>query len=85
MIDQKTIQKVKEVNSDLNDEELLNWAMNQLFRAARTMELLDLGSKRGSEVYVVGCDIAAEAILERLKKTETGIELIRNTNIKLLD
>lgn len=63
----------------MKDEELLNWAMNQLYRAARTLQLI---SKE--DIIYTGCDLTAEVILNRLKKTKTGIELVKQTNPKLL-
>lgn len=69
----------------MNDEELLNWAMNQLFRCARTLDLIEVGATIPKDCVVKqGCDITATAILERLKNTQTGLELVKTTNPKLL-
>ena len=62
-----------------SDEELLNWAMNQLYRAAR---ILQLTTK--DEIIYTGCDWTAETILERLKSTKSGRKLVKETNPKLL-
>jgi hypothetical protein len=70
-------------NSDLTDIELLNWSMNQLFRAARTIDdLLDLENDHHA---AMGCDAAATVIFERLVKTPEGYNLIETTNYKLLE
>lgn len=66
-----------------SDEELLNWAMNQLYRAARTIQLLEVhGGNSG--IIGEGCDWTAETILERLKSTKSGLKLVKETNKKLL-
>jgi hypothetical protein len=65
--------------NNYNDEELLNWAMNQLYRAARTLQILSR-----EDIVSTGCDLTAETILERLKKTKTGEDLIKKTNPQLL-
>jgi hypothetical protein len=69
------------VNETLNDRELLNWAMNQLFRAART---LDLVTTDPNNVVGCGCDATATVILKRLVKTKRGYNLVKTTNKKLL-
>jgi len=69
----------------MNDEELLNWAMNQLYRAARTMQLLDPSDRKGSKIHIDGCDLTAEVILKKLKKTKSGQKLILETNPKLIN
>lgn len=63
----------------LSDEELLNWAMNQLYRSARYMQLTSLDT-----IYSTGCDLTAKTILERLKSTKSGRNLIKETNPTLL-
>lgn len=65
----------------MSDEELLNWAMNQLFRAARTIQLLDLNKEN---ISALGCDLTAEEILKRLKSTKSGLKLVEETNYNLL-
>jgi len=62
--------------------ELLNWAMNQLFRAAREIDLLTIG--REKSYSKVGCDATAETILRTLVKTKRGYKLVKDTNPKLL-
>ena len=74
----------KDNYKNYSDEELLNWAMNQLYRAARAIQLLDLGDKHGGDIYKQACDYTAETISDRLKSTETGVKLVKKTNSKLL-
>ncbi len=75
------IKKVIKANEGLNDQELLNWSMNQLFRAARAM---DLTFRPDLKVYIGGCDATATVILKKLIKTKRGWDLIYLTNPKLL-
>jgi hypothetical protein len=69
----------------MNDEELLNWAMNQLYRAARTMQLRMRTENGETPIESLGCDMTANAILKRLATTKSGIEIIKLTNPKLLE
>jgi hypothetical protein len=77
----KLIDKVIRANSNLTDEELMNWSMNQMFRAARTMQLT---FRTDLDVAIGGCDAAATCILKRLIKTKKGYDLVKETNPKLL-
>jgi len=78
----KEQRNVIKYNQNLTDKELLNWAMNQLFRAAREIDLLRIGK---SKRYVgLGCDATAICILKRLIKTKSGYRMVKNTNPKLL-
>ena len=78
-----TIQKkiVKE-NANRSDAELLNWAMNQLFRAARTMDILSIG--HGENIVGQGCDATATVILKKLVKSKKGYAIVKQCNPKLL-
>lgn len=69
-------------NNNRPSEELLGWAMNQLFRAAREIDLLDL--KNPHNLSGMGCDATALTILKHLIKTKSGYDLIKATNPKLL-
>ncbi len=77
----KLKKQIIESNSNLSEIELLNWSMNQLFRAARTMELQ---GNNFNELVSGGCDATATVILKKLIKTKKGYELVRKTNPKLL-
>lgn len=68
-------------NEDLSETQLLNWSMNQLFRAARTLDLL---LKSEDNMVGQGCDATATCILKRLIKTKRGWQLVYETNQKLL-
>ncbi len=73
--------KIIEGNENLSETQLLNWAMNQLFRAARTMECyVDPKNNPSGQ----GCDATAVCILRRLLKTKKGWKLVYETNRKLL-
>jgi len=72
----------KSEHKKYSDEELLNLAMNQLYRAARTIDLLKLSQKLPQSI---GCDWSADMILERLKKTTSGLQLVKDTNRTLLE
>jgi hypothetical protein len=74
------VKKIVKENESLTETELLNWAMNQLFRAARTLQILPGGD--GPER--LGCDATAECILKRLVRTGRGYKLIAETNRRLL-
>lgn len=78
---EKLIEECIEANKDLDTLSLLNWTMNQLFRAARTVDLLHLS---GDHPVAMGCDASATVILNRLIKTKEGWQLIQSTNPKLL-
>lgn len=68
------------------NEELLNWAMNQLFRAARHMDLMKASQGSiGREIPSIGCDMTAKVILRRLTSTEDGRKLVESTNSQLLE
>lgn len=75
------IKQIIKANEGLDNQELLNWAMNQLFRAARTMQLT---FRPDLEVMVGGCDATATTILKRLVKTKRGWDIVYLTNPKLL-
>ena len=68
----------------MSDEEILNWAMNQLYRAARVMQIAEKGLINYCNIQITGCDITAEYILKRLKQTKSGRNLVKETNPKLL-
>ena len=74
--------KIIEGNENLSETQLLNWAMNQLFRASRTLDLLSIG--HGDNIVGQGCDCTATCILKRLIKTKKGWKLVYETNRKLL-
>lgn len=70
---------------EYTDEQLLNWAMNQMYRAARTLDLCSIGAKiQSNDLIIQGLDLVAEKVLRRLKETPTGLELVKRTNPKLL-
>lgn len=75
------VKQVIKSNEGLDNQELLNWSMNQLFRAARAM---DLTFRPDLEVYIGGCDAAATVILKRLVRSKRGYNLVHKTNRKLL-
>ncbi len=55
------------------------------FRAARTMQLVAVGAEiTYDHPSIMGCDLAANTILERLKKDEVGLKLVQETNPQLL-
>ena len=69
-------------NANRSDIELLNWAMNQLFRAARTMDMLSIG--HGENMVGQGCDATATVILKKLVKSKHGYAMVKQCNPKLL-
>lgn len=75
------IRKIVKSNDGRSNVELLNWAMNQLFRAARSM---DLTFRPDLKVTSKGCDATAITILRKLVKTKKGYNLVKNTNPNLL-
>ena len=75
------IKRIIEANEGLSNQELLNWSMNQLFRAARTM---DLTFRPDLKIAIGGCDATATTILKRLIKSKRGYKLVKDTNPKLL-
>lgn len=80
----KEIKKCIKANKNLDTLHLLNWAMNQLFRSARDLELLSTVYCRQDSLTSMGCDATAETILKQLVKTKGGYELVKQTNPKLL-
>lgn len=80
----KLVRQTIKANENLGDLPLLNWTMNQLFRAARDLELLTTVYCSNESLSAIGCDAAAEVILKRLVKTKEGWDLIYLTNPKLL-
>jgi hypothetical protein len=70
------IRRVIKENEKLDNTELLNWAMNQLYRAARTIDLLQLDHVAPASI---GCDAAAAIILKRLVKTKRGYQMVKET------
>lgn len=80
----KLINRCKRTNKNLDTLSLLNWAMNQLFKSARELELLSAVYCRQDSITSMGCDATAETILKRLVKTKEGYELVKQTNSKLL-
>lgn len=53
----------------MTDLELLNWAMHQMLRAARTMQLLAAGADpKSALIYVQGLDLCAAAVEKRLEE-----------------
>lgn len=81
-----TLQKqIIKTNEGLDGPELLNWAMNQLFRAARTLDLAAIGAHIDKDnPSLQGCDATATTILKRLVKTKRGWDIVYMTNPKLL-
>jgi hypothetical protein len=83
-----TQKRIIKDNETLTNQELLNWAMNQLFRAARSLELtaIQLGYThvKGGSPIIEGCDATATCILRRLVKTKKGYNLVKKTNRKLV-
>jgi len=75
------VKQIVKDNQNLKGNELLNWSMNQLFRAARELQLL---STACGDTAAMGCDATATVILKRLIKTKQGWNLIKQTNPKLL-
>jgi len=75
------VRQVIKDNENLDNMEILNWAMNQLYRAARTIDLLQLDHVSPASS---GCDAAAMVILRRLVKTKRGYNLVKETNANLL-
>lgn len=75
------IKQIIKANEGLDNQELLNWSMNQLFRAARAM---DLTFRPDLATYIGGCDATATTILKRLVKTKRGWDIVFMTNPKLL-
>ncbi len=80
----RLVEQVVKANKNLNDLELLNWTMNQLFRSARELELLSTIYCEEDSLTSIGCDASAEVILERLVTTKEGWDLVYKTNPKLL-
>lgn len=76
---------VKE-SEGMDNVELLNWSMNQLFRAARAIDLLAIGAKQepGKHCVALGCDATATVILRKLVKSKRGYQLVKDTNPELL-
>jgi len=68
-------------NANLTNDELLNWSMNQLFRAARTLDLL---VRKENNLVGQACDMTATCILRRMIQTPEGYALVKATNPKLL-
>lgn len=77
----RLVKYVVEANQNLKTPELLNWAMNQLFRAARTLDIVNTDKQN---IVGCACDGTATVILKRLVKTKRGWNLIYLTNPKLL-
>jgi hypothetical protein len=73
--------KIIKQNSAMTDMELMNWSMNQMFRAARTMQLC---LRSDLDVYIGGLDAAATCLLKRLIQTKVGWDMVYQTNRKLL-
>lgn len=69
-------------NEKLDNTKLLNWYMNQLYRAARVIDLLHPESLHPASL---GCDAAALSILERLLKTKRGKKLIKETHPGIIE
>jgi len=80
----KLIKRCIKANKALDTFPLLNWAMNQLFKSARELELLSAIYCKQDSVTSMGCDAAAEVILKQLVKTKEGWDLVYQTNPKLL-
>lgn len=77
--------KIVKANEGLDGPELLNWAMNQLLRTARTLDLVVIGAHIDKDnPSLLGCDVVATTILKRLIKTKRGWDLVYMTNPKLL-
>lgn len=72
----KLIEQIIRDNEKLDNTELLNWAMNQLYRAARTIDMLQLDHNAPASM---GCDAAATVILRRLVKAKRGYQLVKET------
>lgn len=68
-------------NEGMDNVELLNWSMNQLFRAARTIDLIT--ARPGKALMASACDATATTILRRLVKSKRGYKLVKQTNPKL--
>ncbi len=84
--DRKLVKRIVQDSLIMNDEELLSWAMNQLFRAARAIDILN--ASKGileTDPISLGCDATAETILIKLKSRNSGLKLIKETNPKLLE
>lgn len=81
----KLVDECIEANKNLDELSLLNWSMNQLFRAARELELLSAVYCNNESIPSMGCDAAATVILERLIKTKEGWDVVSRTNRKLLE
>lgn len=79
---QKLIDSVVKSNINCSDNELLLWAMNQLFRAARNIDLLD--SQTPDNITSISCDATASTILKRLIQTKHGYNSIKQINPTLL-
>ena len=59
----RIIKEIAEDGRKMNDTELLNWAMNQLFRAARTLEVAAVGAViTNDNPVILGCDGSARSI-----------------------
>jgi hypothetical protein len=74
--------KIAKGNESMDNVELLNWAMNQLYRAARTIDLITPGP--GKALVASGCDVTATVILRKLVKSKRGYNLVKGTNRKLV-
>jgi hypothetical protein len=77
----RLVNQVVAANIGLEGPELLNWAMNQLFMAARTLDIVNTDP---NNIRGCGCDATATVILKKLVKTKEGWDLIYLTNPKLL-
>lgn len=78
------VDKYIKANETLDILPLLNWAMNQLFKSARELELLSTIYCENESLTSIGCDVVAESILKKLIKTKKGWNLVYQTNPKLL-
>lgn len=64
----------------MTDLELLNWAMHQMRRAARTLDLVVAGASLVSPIYAQGLDLCANTIEERLEQCGFNDEIAEENN-----
>jgi hypothetical protein len=73
------------LQANMSSDDLLLWSMNQLFRSARTIDLLQASKGlKERDVQGRGADITARVILKTFIKTKRGWDLVKKSNPRLL-
>ena len=70
----------------MTTDEMMMWAINQMFRSARHIDLLSITKGGGTQRDLMSrsLDITAKVMLKTLIKTKPGWETVRRVNPKLL-